>query len=421
MGLLSEQPRRPIEPWIVKIFKLLDEKKKEKKTKKELLDYISSLAPYMNIPDGHEQFIYELYALNYRKDGDYSQLDKENYVDPRSRKGKTISNPIAWKFSIAQLPFKGSNMRGFWEDDGKGGEQYVVTSYDWYPIYIFKDDKWYEITESYSSSTGRQMSNVNPSTWNRKLESTVFRLTKNEMEKLRRGVSHDLIMKGKFQDLKNQEKRLGDKAKYFRPYDWDFDTIFIKFRINSIDLDGPKPVVKIDVEDVNKTSKGKKIPTPENYTKGELGPITKEYVEKKIKDKARNLLKDYIGTRPYLDDESKFLIDFQFNHLREDPQSVESLDEQDDKENQDDRIKKIIKDVAETYTNKFITKTEVVVKQDKDSTEETYYILYPHFYVEGSWGPDLHFMRHDLAKFVEDITGFRVHSRSARVTPTDVV
>jgi len=316
MELISEQPKKPIEPWIVKIFKLIDEKKKDTKTKPELLKYIESLAPYMNIPKGYELFIYELYALNYRKDGDYSKLDKENYIDPRSLPGKTTTNPKAWKYSIAHLPFKGSNLRGFWERDNNGNDQYVITSYNWYPIYIFKDDKWYEVTQSYSSSTGRQMSNVNPVTYKTKLDSMVYKLTHKEMEKLRRGFSHDQIMKSKFQSLKDLVPKFQkDRAQTMKP--WGSPRISIKYKINSVDLDAEKPTVIVDIMDVSKTVDWKKVPTPENYTKGEIPGVDKKFVEDKLILKVREKLRDYIGTRNYLDDDRKNLVDIKFNHLME--------------------------------------------------------------------------------------------------------
>lgn len=319
MEIISEQPKKPIEPWVVKIFKLLDEKKKEVKTKPELLKYIQSLAPYMNIPEGYELYIYELYALNYRKDGDYSKLDKENYIDPRTLRGKTTPNTKAWKFSVVQLPFKGSNLRGFWEKDGQGNDQYVVTSYDWYPIYIFKDDKWYENTGRYSSSTGRQMSNVSPTSWNRNLNTLLYRLTPKELEKLRRGHTHEQIMKSKFQSLKDLTPKFQkDRAQSLKPWTYELPTrISIKFKINSVDLEGEKPIIVVDIIDVNKVDRGKKVPTPENYTKGEIEGVNKKYVEDKVKAKIRQNLYEYIGTRPYLEDESRFLVDFKFNHLME--------------------------------------------------------------------------------------------------------
>lgn len=317
MGLISEQPKKPLEPWIIKLFKVLDVEKKNKKTRADLLDYIKTLTPYMNIPEGYELFLLELFLLNYRKDGDYSQLSKENYIDPRSMKGKTTPNTLAWRHVIAQLPFNASNLRGFWEKDRKGEDQYVVISYGWYPIYIFKNDKWYEVVERYSSSTSKQMSNSNPVTYDRNIGENVYRLTAEEMRMLRNGSSQEDIFKSKFQKFKKIEDKLKSSRKqWFRNYNWGGPNVSIKYKVNSIDTEGDKPIVTVDVIDVSIVENGVKMDGPENYTKGEIPGVDKQYVEDKIKERLRPKFREFIGTRPYLDDETKFLVDFNFNHLK---------------------------------------------------------------------------------------------------------
>ena len=124
-----------------KLFKVLDEEKKKKKKRAEILEVIRNLAPYMNIPPDYAVYILELYLLNYRKDGDYSGLTKGNFVDPRKQPGKTTPNTRANLYTVAQVPFKGSNLIGQWRKDYKGNPFYEVVSYDWYPVYIFKNDK----------------------------------------------------------------------------------------------------------------------------------------------------------------------------------------------------------------------------------------------------------------------------------------
>lgn len=84
-------------------------------------------------------------------------------------------------------------------------------------------------------------------------------------------------------------------------------------------------------------------------------------------------------------------------------------------EQQNERIFDIIKNVAEQYTNDNIVKTEVVVSATTDAGGDVYYVLYPTFYVKGGMGPDFHIWRHNLAQYVEDVLGFPVHARSARL------
>jgi hypothetical protein len=85
-------------------------------------------------------------------------------------------------------------------------------------------------------------------------------------------------------------------------------------------------------------------------------------------------------------------------------------------EQQNDRIKEIIKQVAETFTNEYVKKTEVAVEEGIAMMGGTYYILHPIFYVtERTMGPDFHLFKHQLAQFVEDMVGVPVHSHTATI------
>lgn len=90
-------------------------------------------------------------------------------------------------------------------------------------------------------------------------------------------------------------------------------------------------------------------------------------------------------------------------------------------ESQNDRLKQLIKDVAETYTSRVVKKTEVEVEEAQDSTGMTYYILYPKFHIKGMKGPDFHMTRHLLAQFVEDVVGVPIHSASMRIAKSDSI
>lgn len=91
-------------------------------------------------------------------------------------------------------------------------------------------------------------------------------------------------------------------------------------------------------------------------------------------------------------------------------------------ESQDERIMKIIKDVAESFTNKFIDKTEVEVESKIDDSGETYYVLYPKFFVKEVYGMEWeefkktkNNFKHELADFVETMVGVPIHSYPARI------
>ena len=323
---ISEESNEPSLKVVSKLFKLLDEEKKKNKTRASLLEAIKKMVPYMGIPEGFEQYLLELYVLNFRKDGDYSNLTKENFIDPRKQQGKVISNTKANLYTIAQLPFRGSNLDGYWTEDPKGVPYYKVASYGWYPVYIFKDDKWYEVTANYSSSTSRQMSNSNPVSWSDDTFDSVYTLTPEEMKLLERGYSHEEIMKNKVQKLKTIEPDLKKRKKTAKTYGhWRQDpeqmvpNTNIKFQVKNIDVDDDKAIVDIDVYDVLKRENNTQVSTPQNYLKGEIPNLDSTKVEDAIKIKMRGELKDYIGKRFRwkAEDPKGAKIEFRFKHLKQ--------------------------------------------------------------------------------------------------------
>lgn len=99
--------------------------------------------------------IHSLFVNNYRKDSDY-----ESIITPdRISTGKSSSTPNkrGGEFVINRIPFTGSNTMGRYI-----GGVYVVTSYNWYPIFVFKGGQWYENVSGYSMSTKKQMSQLRP-------------------------------------------------------------------------------------------------------------------------------------------------------------------------------------------------------------------------------------------------------------------
>lgn len=60
----------------------------------------------------------------------------------------------------SKTAFKGSNTRGLWAYDDK---VYIVVSYGMHhPLFIFKDNEWYENSTSYSVSTSKHRSQLHP-------------------------------------------------------------------------------------------------------------------------------------------------------------------------------------------------------------------------------------------------------------------
>ena len=319
--VLLEQ-REPSMPLIVKLFKVLDEEKKKKKKRAEILEVIENLAPYMNIPPDYALYLLELFLLNYRKDGDYSGLTKGNFIDPRKQQGKTTSNTKANLYTVAQMPFKGGNLIGQWSKDYNGKPYYEVVSYNWYPVYIFKDEKWYEVTGRYSSSTSKQMNNANPVEWSGELQEVVYLLSQEEMKMLKQGATHEEVMKHKLKKLKELEPELIKRKKTAKAFSWmgDAETANanIKFKIKSIEEEGDKAIVTVDILDVIRRGDNGEEPTPQNYLKGEMQGMTKEKAEEKAKVKIMDILRDYMATRFRHNGEDPPIqnIFFKFNHLK---------------------------------------------------------------------------------------------------------
>jgi len=315
--MMFEQTEIGVNSVIVKLFKILNEEKKKKKTRKELLEVVKKYSPYFNIPPGFELYILELYLLNYRKDGDYSSLTKDNFVDPKNMKGKVTSNTKADLYTKAQLPFRGSNLEGYWKNY-RGKKYYVVQSWGWYPVFIFRDGIWYENIDRFSSSTSRQMYRSQPYDYNNSLDSKVYLLTRNEMDMIENGDSHEEVMKSKREKLKKLEPEL--KAKKLttdRPFlGWNVEVpnFNIKFKVNSVEEGDDKLTVNIDIYDVVKRVNGKGVPTPENYLKGEIRDVSPQLVEDKLKKRLRRDLKNYIG--PKYENAEDGNIEFKFNHLK---------------------------------------------------------------------------------------------------------
>ena len=142
------------------------------------------------------------------------------------------------------------------------------------------------------------------------------------MKMLERGNSHEEIMKYKRSKLKSIEPDLTKRQKTAKIgnsyHDRNLTPTNIKFKVNSIDTEGDKSIVNVDVYDVVKRQSGKQQDTPENYLNNEIPNLTTTNVEDAIKIKLRRELVDYIGTRfkDNLENPVGAKIEFKFNHLK---------------------------------------------------------------------------------------------------------
>jgi len=295
---LSEQTDAddpPINRVITKLFRFLNDQKKVHKTKEALLKVIRDYLPFFGIPENKDRFILELYLHNYRKDGNYSNLTKDNYVDPRDMKGRKIPNWESNKYVGAQLPFEGSNLEGFWKQT-RSGKIYVVQSYGWYPIYIFKDGIWYQIQERYSSSTGKQMNASNPYYYDKNLDSNVYLLNRNEMERVERGATHDEIMAYKKDRFKNLIPDLTSNPVQNLRFGVPSSTI--KFKISSVEESDDTFIINVDIHGV----------------KGAIQNAEPETIENKVESKIRQNLREYLGGKIKGTPDKETIV-IRFNHF----------------------------------------------------------------------------------------------------------
>ena len=185
--VLQEEQEGPLTKKEIMLFKYIDKNKKETKTKPEFLKFLKSILPVLGMSPNESNFYYEVYTANFRPEGDYENLTKENFKDYRQFKQRKVTNNTAYEYASARMPFKGSNIEGQWGVNNNNDWYYVITSYGWYPVFLFINDQWYRTLETYSSSTRKQMSQVNPVKFNSNLNANVMNVTKGEMERLMDG------------------------------------------------------------------------------------------------------------------------------------------------------------------------------------------------------------------------------------------
>lgn len=82
------------------------------------------------------------------------------------------SNQKSSSLASERLDFIGNNLSGT-----TIGDSYVVKSYGYYPLFVYKSGIWYENKDKYSSSTSKQKTQVRPT------HKTV-ELTTDEMKRL---------------------------------------------------------------------------------------------------------------------------------------------------------------------------------------------------------------------------------------------
>jgi len=90
--------------------------------------------------------------------GYYNKVGNQSLSLFRNGGAVKISNREARSYVQNRTPFRANNLSG-----ENYGDIYVVKSYGYYPIFVYKDGVWYENSNKYSSSTAKQMGQSRPS------------------------------------------------------------------------------------------------------------------------------------------------------------------------------------------------------------------------------------------------------------------
>jgi hypothetical protein len=225
----------------VRLFKYLNKNKTKFPTKRDLLALIRTMMPFIGRPESDAQFYYEIYTANYRPEGDYENLDKSSFKDYRSFKQRKTPNNTAYVYTSAKIPFKGSNLDGYWDVNNNNQWYYVVKSYDWYPIFLFINNQWYRVSDNYSSSTAKHLSYSNPVRYNSGLKADTYLVTRTEIGELMNGKPFDEIKLdrvSRFTTEKRPTEVIG-KSRWIS-MGWGSDKKKVNFTIDKIEKKGNK-------------------------------------------------------------------------------------------------------------------------------------------------------------------------------------
>jgi hypothetical protein len=262
---LDERNNNPLDKREVKFFKILNREKHKYPTQKELLNYIRDMMVFIGKSPSDARFYYEVYTQNYRPEGDYENLTFDEFKNYKDFKQRRISNSTAYEYSSAKMPFKGSNLEGSWEVRRNNQWYYVVESYGWYPIFLFINDKWYGNIDSYSSSTAKQMRNVNPTHYNTSLKDEVTYVRKVDLDNLIRGLNYDEINQNRLDDFIRNFKDVG-KSKLITIGRWGDNRKKARFRIMEMNKEDDILNITVYVDKAGKMINNKMVDNVEDYT-----------------------------------------------------------------------------------------------------------------------------------------------------------
>lgn len=221
------------------LFKYINDNKQKAGTKSEMIKFIQEMLRYFGMPLSEATMYYEIYTANFRPEGDYENLTKENFKDYRLFKQRKVTNNTAYEYASAKMPFKGSNIEGQWGVNDNNDWYYEIKSYGHYPVFLFINNQWYRTLDTYSPSTRKQMSQVNPVKYDSNLKSDVVSVTKGEMVRLIDGrYNLDRVNTDRVSNFVNGKDKVTNRPKLISG-GWGDNAHRVNFMVKDVeDVDG---------------------------------------------------------------------------------------------------------------------------------------------------------------------------------------
>jgi len=257
----------PLNDKEIMLFKYVNRRREQQQlSASELIKLFSIMLTTLGMDESQSKYYYNLYILNYRPKGDYENITQDDFVDPRTSKPKRVSNINSREYVTNRIPFKGSNLEGYWDINSKNQKYYVVKSYGWYPIYLFINDKWYGVSDRYSSSTSKQMSHSRPSVYDPNVGSQIQYVTRNEIADLIEGKTMEEIEKERVTNFVERFKSIySNMKKTLTVGSWG-DRIKVTFNIDRVSKFRGKIKFVISVLKAGSVVNNRMVLDPEGYT-----------------------------------------------------------------------------------------------------------------------------------------------------------
>ena len=259
--LLREEQEAPVlNKKEILLFKYINDNKQKAGTKNEMLTFIREMLRYFGMSQSDATMYYEMYTANFRPDGDYENLTKENFKDYRLFKQRKVTNNTAYEYASAKMPFKGSNIEGQWNVNNNNDWYYVIQSYGYYPVFLFINNQWYRTLDTYSPTTRKQMSQVNPVKYDSNLKSDVVSVTKGEMERLMDGrYNLERVNTDRVSNFVSGKDRVTNQSKLISG-GWGDNAHRVNFMIKDVDEVDGKIKISVKVLKAGKMIDRKMIP-----------------------------------------------------------------------------------------------------------------------------------------------------------------